>query len=102
VKYVATHFWGRNNIPRFHRAIITQRDKETTRPRWNQYHDGYQHSFDVVWEEMERYIERNRDSVMLLHIDEPDLREAELKAIGDILGVTLHADFSKKIGEGLP
>ena len=103
LKYFHTHFWGKYNIPDYDGVIvIPRRDKEACRPRWNQYHSRYAYGFDDVWLEMEDYIERNRDNVYQLHVDDPNERLLELQQLSYAVGVDLHADFSKKVGEGRP
>lgn len=102
VKYFHTHFWGKYNIPDYDGVVvIPTRDKETARPSWVMYCGSVPKTFDEVWAEMEHYAANNSD-VYMLHVDDPEIRDAELKAISDAVGVELTADFSKKIGHGNP
>jgi len=103
LKYFHTHFWGKGNIPDYDGIIIIpRRDKESARPRWNQYHRRYAFTFDDVWREMEDYIERNRENVYEFHVSDPSRRLDDLQQISVAVGVDLHVDFDKKVGEGRP
>jgi len=93
-KYVTSQIYDRHEP-----AIIPIRDKDKVRQSWaRRGKSGTEFNLDEYWEEMEQYIDEH-DNVYLLHIDDPERRDAELSAISELVGLPLEADFSIKVGE---
>ena len=78
-------------------VIITLRDKELVADSWRRRGKPISR-FEAAWDKMGEFLDRVKDNVMFIEVDNPDTREAQLQAISDHIGVPLSADFSVKIG----
>ena len=93
-KYITSQIYDRHEP-----AIIPIRDKGKVGESWaKRGKSGSEFNLDDYWEEMEQYIDEH-DNVYLLHIDDPERRDDDLKAISQLVGMPLSADFSVKVGE---
>jgi hypothetical protein len=100
--FVQCHFDGRGNAPIIYNkpgmVIIPLRDFGAVKKSWESRGSNLA-ELDRCWEEMCEWIqERGRGDVFLLHVDDPDCRDEELREMGERLDTYLIADFSEKVG----
>lgn len=96
------HFTGENNHWIIYElecpAIISTRKKDEVIKSWER-RNRKDPEFNGCWAEMERFIADN--DCYLLRVDDPDHRDSDLKAIEELIGKPLFADFDQKIGHGI-
>lgn len=80
-------------------AIIPIRPYKEVEKSW-QRRGRYDPPLDQVWSEMDRFIAEAEAPVLLLHIEDPELRDQELQAIADLLDIEADWDWNEKVAHG--
>lgn len=101
--FMQVHFDGKRNHPLIYREngliIIPLRDKEEVKASWQRRGKSLP-EMEEMWSEMEDFVQGHPEHIYMIHIDDPERREEELKELSAKLGTYLIVDFDEKVGQG--